>query len=69
MDKPRLPTPGYSRVKGILEIFPVGRSSWYAGVAKGRIKPPTRLGDRTAAWDNAYLNGLLDRLDAGERIL
>ena len=69
MDNPRLPIPGYSRVKEILEIFPVGRSSWYAAIAKGRIKPPTRLGERTAVWDNAYLNQLLDRLGVGERIL
>ena len=69
MDKPRLPIPGYSRVKVILEIFPVGRSSWYAAIAKGRVKPSTRLGPRIAAWDNAYINELLDRLRAGERIL
>ena len=65
----RLPIPGYSRVSAILEIFPISRSRWYAGVADGHIKKPTKLGPRTSAWDNAYLNSLLDRLDAGERIL
>lgn len=69
MDTPRLPVPGYTRIKEILKIFPAGRSSWYAGVSEGRIKPPTKLAERTSVWDNAYLNGLLDRLDAGERIL
>jgi predicted DNA-binding transcriptional regulator AlpA len=65
----RLPVPGYSRVREILDVFPVSRSRWYAAVAEGRIAPPTKLGVRTAAWSNAYLNELLTRLEAGERIL
>ena len=65
----RLPVPGYSRVREILDVFPVSRSRWYAAIANGRIAPPTKLGERTAAWPNAYLNDLLARLEAGERIL
>ncbi|MBK8959867.1 MAG: transcriptional regulator [Proteobacteria bacterium] len=65
----RLPVPGYSRVRDILEVFPVSRSRWYAAIAEGRIAPPTKLGARTAAWPNVYLNELLTRLEAGERIL
>ena len=69
MAKSRLPVPGYSRVSVILTIFPVSRSRWYAAVSEGRIQPPTKLGERTAAWPNDYLNELLARLEAGERIL
>lgn len=65
----RLPVPGYSRVSKILTIFPVSRSGWYAAISQGRIKPPTKLGERTSAWDNVYINQLLTRLEAGERIL
>ncbi len=65
----RLPEPGYSRIRDILHVIPVSRSRWYAAVSDGRIKPPTKLGERTAAWPNEYLNELLTRLEAGERIL
>tara|TARA_R110002095_G_scaffold215215_1_gene208818 strand:+ start:1065 stop:1277 length:213 start_codon:yes stop_codon:yes gene_type:complete len=68
-DTPRLPEPGYSRLGQVLAVIPVSRSGWYAGIADGKIRPPTKLGERTAAWSNAYLNELLARLDAGERIL
>lgn len=68
-DLNRLPVPGFSRVKEILAVFPISRSRWYAAVADGRIEPPTKLGERTAAWPNSYLNELLARLEAGERIL
>ena len=64
-----LQVPGYSRIREVLAIFPVSRSRWYAAIADGRISRPTKLGERTAAWSNAYLNELLARLEAGERIL
>ena len=67
--KGRLPEPGYSRLADILDVIPTSKSAWYAGIAKGRIKPPTKIGERTSAWNNAYLNELLTRLEAGERIL
>ena len=65
----RLPVPGYSRLPAILTIFPISRSRWYAAIQSGHIQPPVKLGERTAAWPNDYLNQLLDRLDAGEQIV
>jgi predicted DNA-binding transcriptional regulator AlpA len=64
-----LPVPVYSRIREILHIFPISRSRWYSAVSAGKILPPTKLGERTAAWSNAYLNELLARLEAGESIL
>ncbi len=64
-----LPVPGYSRLRDVLAVIPVSRSAWYAAIAKGRVLPATKLGARTAAWSNAYLNELLDRIEAGERVL
>jgi prophage regulatory protein len=63
------PIPGYSRRRDILEVFPISRSTWYAAIAKGRVLPAKKLGVRTAVWSNVYLNELLDRLEAGERVI
>ena len=65
----RLPEPGYTRLKDILTLFGVSRSSWYAAIEKGRIEPGTKLSARTVAWPNSYLNRLLDQLEEGKRIL
>ena len=64
----RLPEPGYSRVKTILDIFPISRSRWYAAIKAGRIEPPTKLSERMSAWPNGYLNQLLVKLESGEQL-
>ena len=69
MQADHLPTPGYSRLRDVLEIFPISRSAWYAAIEKGRVLPATKLGARTAVWANAYLNELLDRIESGEQVL
>lgn len=55
----QLPETGYLRLKqiignrkaGIEPIFPVGKSTWWAGVKAGRFPAPTRaLGTRITAW-------------------
>ena len=66
---PRLPEPGYARLKDVLRVIPISRSSWYAAVQDGRISKPIKLGKRTAAWPNHYINFLLSELDAGRRVL
>ena len=65
----RLPEPGYARLKDVLKVIPVSRSSWYAAVQDGRINQPIKLGKRAAAWPNHYINFLISELDAGRRVL
>ena len=61
-DRPRtLPEVGYIRLKEILEIIPVSKSTWYKGIAEGRYPKPTkRFGPRIAAWDIRDIRALLD---------
>ena len=47
---PRLPQEGFVRLPVILAVFPVGKSSWWAGVKAGRFPTPVKLGPRTTAW-------------------
>lgn len=45
-----LPETGFVRLPQILAVFPISRSSWYAGIQTGRFPRPHRLGPRTSAW-------------------
>jgi len=38
------------RLSQVLEIIPVGKSSWWAGVKSGKFPQPVKLGKRTTAW-------------------
>jgi prophage regulatory protein len=57
--------PRFLRLKEIVGpkgIFPISRSSWWAGVKAGRFPQPIRLGSRTVAWREADLRALAERL-------
>ena len=45
-----LPETGFVRLPIILRIFPVGKSTWWAGVKEGRFPQPVKLGPRITAW-------------------
>lgn len=45
-----LPETGFLRLPAILQIFPIGKSTWWAGVKNGRFPKPIKLGKRTTAW-------------------
>ena len=41
---------GFLRLAKVLEIIPVGKSTWWAGVKSGRFPKSVKLGKRTTAW-------------------
>jgi predicted DNA-binding transcriptional regulator AlpA len=43
------------RINQVLEIIPVGKSSWWAGVKSGRFPQPVHLGARTTAWKESEI--------------
>ena len=45
-----LPETGFVRLATVLALIPVGKSSWWEGIKKGRFPKPIKLGPRTAAW-------------------
>ena len=38
------------RLNGVLEILPISRSAWWAGVAAGKFPAPVKLGERITCW-------------------
>lgn len=63
-----LPNTGFVRLKSILELIPVSKSAWWAGVKSGRFPKPVRLGPRTTAWRVEVIRELIERGVAGEGI-
>lgn len=45
-----LPDTGFVRLPQVLEVFPISRSNWYAGVAARRYPASVKLGLRAVAW-------------------
>jgi predicted DNA-binding transcriptional regulator AlpA len=55
----QLPAVGYVRLRQILAVIPVGRSSWWKGVKEGRFPKPTKLAERTTVWNVADIWNLI----------
>lgn len=51
---------GYVRLKTILKILPVGRSTWWTGVKTGRFPKGVKLGKNTTAWRVEDIEALLE---------
>lgn len=54
-----LPETGFVRLPTILKIFPIGKSTWWAGVKQGRYPKPVKLGQRTTAWNVNDIKNLI----------
>jgi predicted DNA-binding transcriptional regulator AlpA len=59
-DASLLPSTGYVRLKTVLAIYPVGRSTWYRGVAEGRFPKPVALSARTKGYPVEKIKKLID---------
>ncbi len=63
-----LPEDGFLRLKEVLALVPVSRSTWYEGIRQGRYPRSTkRFGPRIAAWDVQDIRKLLEPDSEGSR--
>jgi len=46
----KLPETGFVRLSQILKVFPVSKSTWWAGVKDGRYPQAVKLGPKITAW-------------------
>lgn len=51
------------RIKEVLKIIPVGKSTWWDGVKKGRFPKPIKLGARTTAWKYNDIRSLIKEFE------
>jgi prophage regulatory protein len=45
-----LPETGFIRLPHVLKIFPVSKSTWWAGIKTGKYPKGVKLGDKITAW-------------------
>lgn len=55
---------GFLRLPQVLELYPVGKTSWYNGIASGRYPKPVKLSERTSAWRVADIKKLIEETGA-----
>ncbi len=59
-----LPETGYLRLKQVLELIPVSKSTWWAGVKSGKFPQSIKLGARITAWKIEDIRQLIQQLNA-----
>ncbi len=55
-----LPETGFVRLPTVLQVFPISRSAWWAGVKTGRYPPSVKLGPRTTCWRVEDIRALIE---------
>ena len=55
---------GFLRLPSVLQILPISKSQWWAGIREGRFPPGKKLGKRTTAWRTSDIEKLCDQLGA-----
>jgi prophage regulatory protein len=54
-----LPDVGFVRLPNVLNVFPVGKSTWWEGVRSGKYPQPYKLSDRITAWKVSDIRRLI----------
>ena len=57
-----LPEIGFVRIRTVLQIIPVSRSSWYLGIQQNKYPKPVKLGPRSAAWRVEDIRELINKV-------
>lgn len=63
---PILCTAGFLRLPEVLMLYPVSRSTWWAGCRSGRYPQPVKIGKRCTAWRVEDIRSLIERAGGGE---
>ena len=56
-----LPATGFLRLPQVLAVFPVCKSSWWAGVKSGKYPKAVKLSQRTTAWKAESIRELSEK--------
>ena len=52
---------GYVRLKTILQVIPVSKSTWWAGVKTGRFPQPLKVGKKITVWRAEEIRELIKK--------
>ena len=54
-----IPNTGFVRLPAVLAVYPVGRSTWWAGVKSGKYPAAVKLSANITAWRAEDIHALL----------
>lgn len=57
-----LPATGFVRLPDVLSVFPVSKSTLWAGVKSGRYPAPFKISERVTAWRAEDIHAIIERL-------
>lgn len=55
------------RLPQVLELLPISKSSWWAGVKSGKYPASVKLGPRTTCWLASDIHALIAKLRQGHQ--
>ena len=56
------PITGFLRLPDVLKLYPVSKSTWWAGVKDGRYPKPIKLGPKITAWRSQDIINLIEQI-------
>ncbi len=56
-----LPDSGYIRLPDVLKVFPVSKSTFWAGIKTGKYPAGVKLSERVTAWRVEDIRALIER--------
>lgn len=56
-----IPSTGYLRLPEVLKLYPVSRSTWWAGVKTGKFPQGHKLSERITAWKTEDIRALIEK--------
>jgi predicted DNA-binding transcriptional regulator AlpA len=59
---PTLPATGFLRLNQVLQLLPIGKTKWYAGLRTGEFPQPISLGPRAKGYRAEDIAALIKRL-------
>jgi predicted DNA-binding transcriptional regulator AlpA len=62
-----IPETGFLRLRQILAVIPICKSSWWNGVKQGRYPKPIKLSSRCSAWKAEDIHNLIKQLSDQNR--
>ncbi len=61
-----IPATGFLRLPEVLRIYPVSKSTWWAGIREGRYPKPVKIGERCTAWRAEDIRALIESASPGK---